>query len=143
MSHVRHAGYRRLRGFGWRVAIPAAIFLGVIVELVFDNRQASLTAATGLSLVGLVLLSLGFSLGEIWGSYWMVPVTLAGGEIALLAAVWDGPWVRVLVGTVTVVLTSALSAAINRTSGGSGGMARLLGCFVQSLIPGCYSGHRR
>lgn len=138
MSHVRHAGFRRLRGFGWRIAIPIAILAGVIAGLFSKNVQVGFTTALGLSLVGLALLSLGYSLGDIWGGYWMIPVTLAGGEIAALAAIWDGPWVRVLIGTVTVVVTSALAAAISRTSGGNGGIPRLIGCFIQSLIPGRY-----
>lgn len=122
---------------------PLAILVGVIVGLVSGSREMGFTAALGVSLAGLVILSFGYSLGEIWASYWMIPVTLAGGEIALLAAIWDGPWVRVLIGTATVVLTTALGAAISRTSEEGRGMARLLGCFVQSLIPGCYPGRRR
>ena len=143
MLRVRHAGFPNLRGFGWRVAVPFAILVGVIVGLASDSKEAGFTAALGVSLVGLIALSFGYSLGEIWGSYWMIPVTLAGGEIAWLAAIWDGPWAKILIGTATVVLTTALGAAISRTSEEGRGMARLLGCFIQSLIPGCYPGRRR
>ena len=143
MSQVRHAAYRHLRGLGWIVVFPLAALLGVIVKLVSDSDRASFTAAIALSLVGLVIVSFGILLGDLWGGYWMIPVALGGGEIAWLVAIWEGSWVKVLIGTAAVVLSAAMAAAIGRTSGESGGIARLLGCFVQSLIPGCYRGRRR
>lgn len=142
MSHARRAGYRGLRGFGWCVALPFAVFVGGLVGLVFSDATAALASGISVSLFGLLLVSLGYSLGDIWESYWMVSVALVGGEISWLVGVMGGSWGKVLLGTVLLILMAALGAAILRTSRGSGGIPRLLGCFVQSLIPGAYSSRR-
>lgn len=142
MSHVRRAGFRGLRGFGWCVAVPVATVAGVFAGLVFSNASAGLVTGLGVSLFGLVLLSLGYSLGGIWESYWMVSVALTGAEITLLVGVLGGPWGKVLLGTGLLILMAALGAAILRTSREGGGIPRLLGCFAQSLIPGAYSSRR-
>lgn len=141
MSHARRAGFRGLRGFGWCVAAPVAIVVGGFVGL-FSDRSAAFASGIGVSLIGLLLVSLGFSLGNIWESYWMVSVALVGGEITLFVGIMGGPWGKVLFGTVLLILMGALGAAILRTSRGTGGIARLVGCFVQSLIPGAYSSRR-
>jgi|GEM_PF-2666870 len=138
MSQARRAGFRRLRGFGWCVALPVAIVFGVIAWLAFGTVQAGICAGTGVSMIGLSLLSLGYSLGDILGGYWMIPVVLAGLDTALAFSVLGGAWFSVLVATAVLVLMVALAAAIRRTSEGEGGLGQLFSCFVQSLIPGRY-----
>ncbi len=139
MSQARQAGFRRLRGFGWSVAVFIAAGFFLIAWLASGNLSSSLATGAIVSIIGLAILSIGYLLGDIWEGYWMIPTVLVGGNVALIVAAFGGSWLSALLGTMVVVLMSAGVAAINRTAGGEGGVAQLIRYFIDSLIPGRYS----
>ncbi len=138
MSQAQNAGFRRLRGFGWSVALPVAAITGMVGWLIV-NASVGAVAGANASIIGLIILSYGYSLGGIWGAYWMIPTALIGANLALVTYALGGPWPWVLLGSGVFIVLVALVVAINRTAKGRGGVLRLIGNFVVALIPGQYS----
>lgn len=138
MSKARYARFRPVRGFGWAVALPVAVIVFAAVWLVSGSASVGLVLGAGVSIVGLAILTLGYSLGEIWGGYWMNPVALTGVNIALVTYVFGGQWLWALAGTGGFIVMAALAAAISRTAASDGGLFQLLGHFFRGLIPGQY-----
>jgi hypothetical protein len=138
MSQARYARFRGLRGAGWSIALPLAGFFGLVVGVVIQSVHVGLVAGACASLFGLLVLSISYSLGEIWGGYWMIPTALAGLNISLITYALGGEWTWALIGTSAAILMMACVAAISRTADGEGGLLRLLGHFFRGLIPGQY-----
>lgn len=139
MTLARYAGFRHLRSFGWCIAFPIAIMAGITVWLLLGSGSIALVIGATISIIGLAVLSLGYELGEIWSGYWMIPVTLIGGNAALIVYSLGGRWSTVLIGTAVVVVMATCVVAIRRAAEGDGGIRELLNHFVRSLIPGRYS----
>lgn len=138
MSQVRYTDFRRLRGAGWSLTLPLAALLGLVAGVIIQSVRGGLVAGACVSLFGLLILSIGYSLGGIWGGYWMIPAALAGLNIGLVTYALGGKWTWVLIGTGAVILMMNCVAAISRTADGNGGLLQLFGHFFRGLIPGQY-----
>lgn len=141
MQRARYANFRHLRGSGWSIALPIAGLIGMIAGVIFDSVPVGVAVGVGVSACGLLVLSLGYLLGDLWEGYWMVPIGLGGIEVSLVAMVLGGRWLLVLVVTGMAILLIACMVAIGRNADGEGGWRQLLRHFGQSLIPGKYSGY--
>lgn len=136
MLKAREAGFRALRGIGWSLTLPLAVGMGVIVGLSQTDSKGGIVAGAVVSLFGLLVLSLGYALGDIWSGYWTIPVALAGVDVALICYMNSWSWVTVLVATGVITLVSASVSAFNYTAKGNAGLLRVCTNFFRALIPG-------
>jgi len=136
MGKARSAGFRQLRGAGWSMALPIAGVLGAVTGVIFSSVQIGLLVGTAVSTVGLMILWIGYALGDILEGYWVTPAALVGVNIALVTYVLGGDWRTVLVLAGAVILLIACVGAIARTSRGNGGLRMFARHLLDNLIPG-------
>ncbi len=138
---ARRAGFRHLRGAGWSIALPIAAGLGLTAAAVSGHIAAGLVLGSIVSLIGLAVLWLGYSLGDIADAYWMVPLAVASLPVALLTSVVGHgyQWVWAIGWVGAVIILFGIVAGIGRHADSEGGLPHLITCIVRSLIPGCHS----
>lgn len=140
MSQASTARARWVRGIGWSVALPIASFIGLVIAFASGHRTWGMTVGSLVSLFGLLILMIGYSLPEpsIAGAYWMVPTAFSSLPFALLTYVFGHgqQWMWAIGWVGAFILIYAFVVAMGRHSRGDGGLGSLVVIFVEALIPG-------